>query len=278
VHGGYKQDDVNALARILTGWGVCSGSEKAIGHPSGFCFDGKRHDYSDKILLGKAIRGRGVAEVEEALDLLANHPSTAKHISFKLAQYFVADDPPSSLVDRLSKRFIDTQGDIRAVLRALFQSSEFWDERYFNAKFKTPYRYVLSIVRVNNTHIENVNPLLNWLAQMNMPLYGCLTPDGYKNTQEAWLSSDAMLRRISFATAMAAGHLPLTERTSGIKELDGAIRSDFKPVHAPKALEARLLEQRLKGILTPKTLDILQTVPESLKAGTILASPEFMKY
>ncbi|GAC1492024.1 MAG: hypothetical protein NVS2B14_04640 [Chamaesiphon sp.] len=119
VDGGYSQQDVISLARILTGWGF---SRQGIAGEGGFFFDANRHDFSDKIFLGHNIKGSGIAEGEEALDILARHPATARHISYQLAQYFVADKPPASLVDKLTQRFLETDGNIREVLNAMFHS------------------------------------------------------------------------------------------------------------------------------------------------------------
>jgi uncharacterized protein (DUF1800 family) len=113
------QDDVIALAKILTGWGFKQPGQKV---PDGysFQFNPNRHDFNNKVFLDREIMGSGIEEGEQALDLLSKHPSTARQISFKLAQYFVADVPPKTLIDRLSKRFIATDGDIKLVLETLF--------------------------------------------------------------------------------------------------------------------------------------------------------------
>jgi uncharacterized protein (DUF1800 family) len=209
VDGGYTQQDVIALAKILTGW-TFRRSAQAGTDPNGFYFNSKRHDFSDKVFLGHAIKGSGMAEAEQALDILAKSPATARHISYQLAQYFVADQPPSALVEQLTQKFLDTNGDIRAVLSTLFHSAEFQDAHYDNTKFKTPYQYVVSAVRATGITVKNVRPLSGILQQLGMPIYGYLTPDGYKNTADVWLNPDAMTRRISFATALASGRLPLT--------------------------------------------------------------------
>src|SRR5205085_447564 len=101
------------------------------------------HDFSRKVLLGHKIEAGGASEVEQALDLLARHPSTAKHICYQLAQYFVADEPPPELVTRMASRYSATDGDIRQILATMFASAEFWHRRYFRAKYKTPYEYVI---------------------------------------------------------------------------------------------------------------------------------------
>ena len=204
VNGGYTQEDVVTLARIFTGWGITRNLKNTINN-SGFYFDSGRHDFSDKVLLGQNIQGRGEEQGKQALDILARHPSTASHISYKLAQYFVADNPPKSLVKRLSKRFLNTDGDIKAVLNTLFESPEFWDTKNFNNKFKTPLQYVLSVVRATDIKVRNTDRINGFLGQSGMHLYECRVPDGYKNTQDAWLSTDAISRRLSFVTQFAYG-------------------------------------------------------------------------
>ena len=203
VDGGYTQADVNTLTRILTGWGLDLGR----GTGNAFLFHASRHDFGPKVFLGHPIRSSGEMEGVEALDLLAKSPATAHHIAFELAQYFVADTPPADLVDRLAERFHDSGGDIRAVLQTLFASREFRDGA--GPKYKTPYQFVLSAVRATGLTVRNPRPLLGEMARLGMPLYGCQTPDGYKNTEAAWLNPDATMLRIGFATAFARGNLPI---------------------------------------------------------------------
>ena len=166
VDGGYGQKDVISLARILTGWGIVPRNPRSMVRPGRrwgilapiaplegttrrFFFDEKRHDFSDKVLLGHHIKGQGKAEVEQVLDILACHPATARHISFKLAQYFVADDPSKTLVAKMAHRYHETDGDIREILDVLFHSSEFWEPGYYAAKYKSPFRYVTSAAARN---------------------------------------------------------------------------------------------------------------------------------
>jgi uncharacterized protein (DUF1800 family) len=253
VNGGYSQQDVITLARILTGWGFPRPRQGAA-TPSGFYFDASRHDSSDKVFLGQTIKGGGIEEGEQALDILARHPATARHISYKLAQYFVADEPPASLVDQLTKRFLDTDGDISAVLNTLFHSSEFLNPKYYNAKFKTPYQYVISAIRSTDTKVQNFRPVFDFLTQMGMPPYGCQTPDGYKNTEEAWLNPDSLLRRINFTTALASG------RFSGGSTVD-----------------AQQLGKTLGNNFSSKTMQVIEANSEKMKATLMLGSPEFMR-
>ena len=237
VEGGYSQQDVIALAKVLTGWGLRRAGQVA-GDSSGFYFDPKRHDASDKVFLGQTIQGGGIEEGEKALDILAKHPATAKHISYKLAQYFVADRPPQSLVDRLAQRYLSTDGNIREILNTLFHSPEFWDSQYYSAKFKTPYQYVVSAVRATGMEMRNPTAIASALQQLGMPLYGCPTPDGYKNTEAAWLNPDAMTRRVSFATAIGTGKMQAgAQGRKGVGGQNALVLQSSPPVDAGQLVQ-----------------------------------------
>ncbi len=328
VNGGYTQQDVIALAHILTGWGLpkpraergasqypqFGGSAGGFGRyrrffgprdpdqprpgpidPSGFYFDPSRHDSSAKTFLGHSIAGSGMAEGEQALDILSRSPATARHLSFQLAQYFVADDPPKPLVDRMTERYLHSDGDIREVLATIFTSPEFWDRRYYAAKFKSPYEYVISSVRATGVEVRNYRPLYGTMQLLGMPLYACQTPNGYSNTQDAWLNADAMMMRISFATALGNGNLPLNhppfeEDESGRDEAmrpvaakmggEGAgVILNYGPENPGKMtpLEATALAQTLGDSFSASTNEAMEAAPPQLRAALILGSPEFMK-
>jgi uncharacterized protein (DUF1800 family) len=283
VNGGYTQQDVIALARIFTGWGFPRRPSQSDGYS--FYFDAKRHDFSDKVFLGKTIKGLGENEGEQALDILAKHPATAKHISYKLAQYFVADSPPEVLVDKLSKRFLETDGNIREVLNTLFHSPEFWDKKNYNAKLKTPYQYVVSAVRSTGKQVENFQPLYSYLQQLGMTPYGCLTPDGYKNTQDAWLNPDAIARRLNFATALASDRLSLNSPPANLNQsgwmLPQTIASSNSLLVTGKKesgipIDASQLANTLGNQFSDRTKSAIDSSPANLRAALILGSPEFM--
>jgi uncharacterized protein (DUF1800 family) len=281
VGGGYSQQDVIALARIFTGWGFPRDATRTNNYS--FYFDKTRHDFTDKVFLGKTIKGSGASEGEQALDLLASSPATAKHISYKLAQYFVADNPPNALVDRLSKRFLETKGDIRAVLNTLFRSPEFWDVKNYGTKFKTPYQYVISAVRSTDKKVENFQQLYSYLQQLGMPLYGCLTPDGYKNTRDAWLNPDAIARRLNFATALAGDRLSLNSPPANPKESGWMLPQTNIPVNSAllnrnvEPVDPVRLTNTLGNNFSPKTRSAIDSSPANLRAALILGSPEFMQ-
>ncbi|MEM8830100.1 MAG: DUF1800 family protein, partial [Cyanobacteria bacterium P01_G01_bin.19] len=157
----------------------------------------------EKVFLGQKITARGIEEGKQALDILAAHPSTAKFISYKLAQYFVADEPPVDLVDALAEKFLDSNGNIKVVMDALIHSPEFSDPQYDKQKFTTPYQYLISLVRMAEIQQPNLKRLQGMLGQLSMPVYMCVPPTGYRNTQDAWLNPQAMLQRIALATAIS---------------------------------------------------------------------------
>ena len=252
--GGYTQEDVVTLARVLTGWGINPPDARALPEHAAV-FDGARHDYSPKVFLGHSLESRGKAEGEEALDILARSPATARHISFKLTQYFVADEPPPALVERLAARFLETDGNIREVLRTLFNSGEFWNSK--GDKYKTPYEFVISAVRAAGVAVGNVRPLLGAMDQLGMPLFGCLTPDGYKNTQEAWLGPDATTRRISFAAGLSRG--------------------DIKLAGTAQPIDAARLEAIFGSTFSDNTWAAVKDAAKELRAALILGSPDFMR-
>ncbi len=290
VDGGYSQDDVITLAKILTGWGFGDGSRMAAPGddqarrkrggagkrpPRGsFVFAENRHDFSDKTLLGHRIPGKGEAEGDQALDLLARHPATAKRISYKLAQYFIADEPPPAVVDAGGATFAKTDGDIKAVLKTLFARAEFRDPATFNTRFKTPLRYVVSSLRATGATVRNFRPAFGMLQQLGQPIYGCITPDGYRCTEAAWLNADAMTRRITYALALAAGRLPLSEipadQPPAPRGGAGRRQGHEPPVNA-EALVATL------GGISDKTRAVVAAAQPELRAALILGSPDFMR-
>jgi uncharacterized protein (DUF1800 family) len=264
--GGYSQADVEVLARVFTGWRINSSDSSEFPGVAAV-FEGARHDYAGKVFLGRPLEAHGKAEGEEALAMLASSPATAHHIAFELAQYFVEDTPSAALVDRLAARFLATGGDIREVLRTLFGSTEFWTSA--GEKYKTPYEFVISTARAAGLPMNNVRPLLAWMSRLGMPLYGCETPDGYKNTMEAWLSPDSTLRRIEFASAFARGAVPIARETS-----DGLA---LPPTKQALSVDPKQLEEMFGSTLAPETRNVVSTAPPGQRAALILGSPDFMR-
>ncbi len=229
VNGGYTQADVTALAAILTGWGV---DQPQRGGP--FQFDYKRHEPGPKVWFGYVIDdngnatklGPGVTAPAQtfgpsttlatpdsmkqgiaALTILAESPQTAHFISYQLAQYFVADEPPASLVDRLQKVYLDSHGEIKMVLRALIASPEFNSRQYFRNKVKTPEEFVASSFRATATEPQNPQLMVNTVRNMGMELYHALPPTGYSLTADHWMNSVALVDRLNFAYQLTTNRL-----------------------------------------------------------------------
>lgn len=197
VNGGYTQADVTQVAKVFTGWTV----EPLRG--GDFQFEERRHEPGTKTVMGVAIPESGEREGLEVLHMLASNPATARFISNKLAIRFVSDTPPPALVDRMTKAYLASDGDIATVLRAMFDSPEFWAPAVFRAKMKTPLEFVVSAVRATDAEVDNPMPLVRTLDKLGMPLYGMQTPNGYSWLAEPWVSTGELVSRMNFAIAFS---------------------------------------------------------------------------
>lgn len=204
VDNGYTQQDIVEVARSFTGWTILQPRQGGE-----FLFNFRMHDPGPKIVLGiKIPADGGQNDGERVLDILAKRPETAHFISLKLAQRFVADDPPATLVDRMSKKFSDTDGDLRAVVSAMIAAPEFFSEGARNAKVKTPLEFVVSAERASGAEVRNAAPLAQKIADMGQPLYRKVEPTGYSTMAAEWLNSASLLARLNFAIDLASNHIP----------------------------------------------------------------------
>src|SRR5258706_2497182 len=202
VDGGYTQDDVINVAKAFAGWTI----EKPQRDPE-FFFNDVLHDHTTKTVLGHQIHGGGMKDGEEVLDILARDPHTARHISFEIAQRFVADDPPPALVDRMAETFQKTDGDIREVLRTMIYSQEFWSKDVYRTKIKTPFELVVSATRAVGADVEVPLMLVQWTNRIGQPLYQCEPPTGYSDNADAWVNTGALLNRMNFSLALTSNRL-----------------------------------------------------------------------
>ncbi len=219
VNGGYSQADVTNLAKILTGWTV---DQPQMG--GGFLFEPKRHEPGTKQWFGQKIEENGYQEGVNALTWLARQPQTAHFISLKLAQRFVADDPPAALVDRMAAAYLSTDGDIKEVLRAMVHSPEFFSRANYRNKVKMPLEFVASAFRATSTDPTNPQALVGVLKNMDEPLYRCQPPTGYAATADHWMNSAALVDRLNFSLQLTGSKV-------------GGIRFD-----GPRLLAAGLLD------------------------------------
>jgi uncharacterized protein (DUF1800 family) len=209
VDGGYTQADVTELARVFTGWTLNvgrGGRRNTAGDGDAlFAFDPRRHDDGAKTWLGQRVPGRGQQQGEWALDQLARHPSTARHIAFKLARHFVSDEPDAALAQHVAAAFTRSDGDVRSTLEALFTHPAFTAPQAVGAKFKTPQRFVISLLRASGQSgsPEWVEPVLQGLRALGQAPFAWPTPDGPKPTRAAWLDPEALARRADLAGRFA---------------------------------------------------------------------------
>ena len=197
VNGGYTQTDVREFAKMLTGWSIGGPKSGDFGR---FHFLGRAHEPGPKTLLGRRYEEAGVKEAEAALAALARHPATAKHIAFKLARHFVADQPPPALVQALAKTFLDTDGDLRALTVAILHARETWSEPL--AKVKTPNEFVVSALRTTGFEGEPKKLVASLRLLGQMP-FSAPSPAGWPDEGPKWISAEALLQRAEFAMAVA---------------------------------------------------------------------------
>jgi uncharacterized protein (DUF1800 family) len=249
---GYTQQDVTQVAQVLTGW--------TIDRPyrdGEFQFEERRHEPGAKTVLGVAIPESGELEGMQVLHILANSPATARFISTKLAVRFVSDTPPPALVDRMTKTFVGSGGDIKTVLRTMFDSPEFWSPEVYRAKLKTPEEFVVSAVRASGADVSNAVPLTQALAKLGMPFYGMQTPNGYSWMATAWLNTGDLVNRMNFALSLSGDHVSgvqtdwtglLEQRAAGVEPTamsgnGSANRGDSEAAVKERKLEALLMGQ-----------------------------------
>jgi len=284
VDGGYTQKDVTELARVLTGWSISR--EREGGEGAAFVFRAQMHDVGAKTVLGiRFAPGGGIEEGERMIRVLAHHPATAHRIAYKLCQRLVADEPPPALVDRVAKKFLKTDGDLRQTVRAVIESPEFWDPASYRAKVKSPFEYTISAVRAVNAQITDPAPIARALQQIGEPLYGAQPPTGYSDKADVWINTGALMNRLNFALSLASNKLP------GIRGDVVALVPAGQAADASHSVEA-LAQALTGGSLTQETRNIIKSRIGERKApsedpwdntqlptvaGLILGSPEFQR-
>jgi uncharacterized protein (DUF1800 family) len=273
VDGGYTQQDVIAVARILTGWSIERPQQGAA-----FVFREWAHDRGPKTVLGiRFPAGHGMDEGVRLLRLLANQHATMHHVSRKLCARLVADDPPDGCVDAAVDAWHRTGGDIRAVVRAIIKSPDFWGPQAVRAKVKTPLEFVVSAVRATAAAPDDSPRLAQVVARLGQPLYLQPAPTGYPETQVDWVNSGALLGRMNAAVALAAGRLP------GVQvNLDGVVPASSDH----DRLIADVNAQILGGTMTEHTRDVIKrqvadiadpVLARALAVGLALGGPEFQR-
>lgn len=269
LNGGYTQQDVEELARCLTGWTV-----KEHWWRGEFTFDPDRHDTGAKQVLGERIEAQADLEAQHVLARLADHPSTASHLARKLARRFIADEPPEWLVEHTAQAFVRSRGNLHLVLRALLLDGV----EAIQPRFKRPCDFVVSSLRLLQAEVGEPAVLLEPLARMGHLPFAWPTPDGYPDRTSDWTGT--LGTRWQFAAALIKGELPGTT-----VRLDRLLAASPSLAAACEALGTLLLGQPLAPVVVQRLLAAiaesgLSDEQEALSFAAIglLASPWFQWY
>jgi uncharacterized protein (DUF1800 family) len=269
VDGGYSQGDVSEVARCLSGWRVRTKWRRGTVY-----FDPALHDQGSKTILGQVIAsGSGEQELDSVIDLVVSHPSTARHIATKLVRHFARDAAPPELVDRVAAEFTATGGDIKSMVRMILTSDEFKSAP--GARFKRPFRFVVSALRAVGADTYGHEPLIGYLGRMGNAPFEHPAPDGYPDSAEPWLGT--LLWRWNFAAALGANKIE-----------SAAVSVDRLVAAAGGAAPDRLIPHFIGRRGTAEELRVLQDFSDGPDwtrgrcaadlVGLILASPAFQMY
>jgi uncharacterized protein (DUF1800 family) len=218
VDGGYTQKDVTEVARALTGWTIDQPRMNAS-----FIFRPQMHDRGEKTVLGQRIAANGgIQDGQRVIDILANHPSTARFISTKLVRRFVSDNPPQSLVDKVAATYTKTDGDIREMLRTIFYSEEFLSPASYGQKMKSPFEYAVSSIRALYGATDGNPQIGRAIGQMGQPLYQYQAPTGFPDRADQWMGDGALIARLNFAVSLTSGQIPARVNLYGFKDAQAA--------------------------------------------------------
>lgn len=271
IDSGYTQADVMELARCLTGWTV-----KRHFWRGDFTFDAASHAAGPKVVLGRTIAPAGQREAEQVLEILAEHPSTARHIATKLARRFIADVPPPTLVERAAMTFLRTHGDLRALLRVILLDGLDPEKTYLRPKFKRPVNFITSALRMLNARTDGGDGLLTYLARMGQLPFAWPMPDGYPDTAPSWQGN--LMPRWQFALALVRGEIPHT--TIQLDEIAGGTDAQT-PANLIDRLSLLLLGTPIAAAVRDSLVNELYAagarddeLPALIVAGMI-ASPSF---
>lgn len=288
VEGGYTQRDVVEVARALTGWTITRPGRGPADGATGieFRFVPQLHDPGEKTVLGHSLPGgRSTADGEEVLRLLASHPSTARHIAYKLAERFVADDPPPEAVERIATVFLVTDGDLREVTRAVFQDPAFLDPASRRAKVRSPFELVAASLRLTSAEVGPSRQLIEQLRSMGHMPYLSDVPTGYPETSDEWINGGAMLQRMNYALSLAGGRIRGV-RVEAREHMESY--SDLARGVDPEAAVTLLAQAFLPGVESRELVEIVVddlvredfdgTAATRRAAGLLIGSPEFQRH
>ena len=236
VRGGYAQEDVESLARILTGWTLAGvgGPLAPAGGSVGFRFLEPTHEPGRKSVLGRTY-GEGEEGGIQVIRDLATLPATARHVAGKLATHFIADAPPRSAVDAIADRWLETEGDLREVALTLISRDEAWASEH--RKFRTPQDWLVALLRALDAREAPPN-LAQSLRQLRHPLWAPTSPKGFGDLTGDWADPDALMSRAELARSVADA----SARARGRRGGDPRPLSTVLPLEADDPLRTLLAD------------------------------------
>lgn len=281
VDGGYTQNDVTQAARVLTGWTIAPMGDNGYGasikklidkvgennltkngfvREGDFMFVPNQHDNGEKTVLGKKIAADGYNEGIALLKMLAHHSSTAKFIAKKIATRFVSDNPPQSLIDKMSESFLKSNGNIKTVLLTMVNAPEFWSSDALREKTKSPFEFAISTVKILDASVNQPYQLYNWITKMGQQMYYYQAPTGFPDNGQYWINTGSLLNRMNFGLALAAQRIPgisfdlIALNNHHEPESAEAALSTYSKIFMPERNLTSTLE-RLKPMLTNPNLE-----------------------
>jgi uncharacterized protein (DUF1800 family) len=260
----YNETDVLELSKVLTGWTY----DKAY-H---FVFKPDWHQGGTKDWLGYKVQP-GFEAGQQALAYLASHKGTAEFISFKLCRYLVNDNPPQALVKKVAQVFTQTDGDLPKVYEAIIRSPEFFQRSNYRAKFKTPFEFAVSALRITDAQVEDAKITIDTLAKMGQPVYNCKDPTGYYDQAEAWRDAGVLTSRWDYAWKMMRGSIPGVAVPEKFKQTFSGLQD--------KQLIDKMVETLIGSDIGTRTLDMMRKEAKDGKLDEMLSvlmgSPSFQQ-
>jgi len=220
VRSVYTQDDVTRFAKVITGWTMRPMATDPD-HGNEFVFNTRLHEPGPQTIIDKTYPEGGVEQGKAVLADLARHPATAAHVAAELARHFCADEPPDSLTQRLSKRFLETDGDLKEIAKALVEAPETWDEQ--RLKLKRPSEWLISAWRAIGTAPEP-RRILDSQAYFGERLWRPVAPQGFSDMQAAWI--DGLAQRLDIANRIAERVGNAIEPAAFVETALGPLASD----------------------------------------------------
>jgi uncharacterized protein (DUF1800 family) len=264
VDKGYRDIDVQELSKALTGWTYNGNFE--------FVFNEQEHQPGAKHWMGMSLPA-GFDGGVIALRTLATSPATADFISLKLCRYLVNDNPPMTLVKKISSVFHSSNGDLPKVYEAIINSPEFMTRDNYRCKFKSPLFFTVSALRATQAKVDNTIATTEVLRKMGEPVYDCPDPTGYFDAAERWMDAGVLTSRWQYAWDLVRGSV------DGVSLTDNFLNR-YKGLK-PEELQQKLIDDLLEGEVGDRELAALkETAPTGdlqRMISIVLGSPSFQQ-